>query len=111
LVAVIYIDVPDSKLVERGTGRRIHQASGRSYHIVFKPPKVSDKDDVTGEPLVQRDDDREETIKKRLESFHKNNEPIINYYEEQKIVFKVKGDVQIDEVWGEVDKALKNIAN
>jgi len=109
-VAVIYIDVPDSKLVDRGTGRRIHQASGRSYHLVFKPPKVADKDDVTGEPLIQRDDDKEETIKKRLESFHTNNEPIIKYYEEQKIVFKVKGDAQIDDVWAEVDNALKDIA-
>ncbi len=107
LVSVIYLEVQDNALVERGTGRRIHVASGRSYHIRFKPPKVPDKDDVTGEPLVQRDDDKEETIRHRLTTFHKNNEPIIKYYDEQKIVHTIKGDAAIEEVWKNVDAALK----
>lgn len=107
LVAVIYLDVPDSELVERGTGRRIHPASGRSYHIKVKPPKVPDKDDITGEPLIQRDDDKAEVIMKRLETFHANNGPIISYYEEQKIVHKIKGNEKIDDVWKNVETALK----
>ena len=110
LVAVINMDVPDPKLIERATGRRIHPASGRAYHVTMKPPKVADKDDVTGEALVQRDDDKEETMKKRLEEFRKNNEPILKFYEEQKIVTKVKGEAKVEEVWTEIEKVMKTIA-
>jgi len=78
--AVIDIDVPDSEIVKRMAGRRAHLASGRTYHVVFNPPKVEGKDDVTGEPLVQRDDDKEETVKKRLEVYHDQTEPLIGYY-------------------------------
>ena len=106
LVSVIYLDVPDEELVGRGTGRRVHPASGRSYHITIKPPKVPDKDDITGEPLIQRDDDKEEVIKKRLETFHTNNGPIINYYENSKIVHKINGKGKIQDIWQDVDKAL-----
>ena len=109
IVAVIYLDIPDGVLVERGTGRRIHPASGRSYHIKNKPPKVPDKDDITGEPLIQRDDDKEETIKKRLKTFHDNNEPIIKTYEDLKLVHKIKADEPIEEVWKHVDAALQPI--
>lgn len=77
---VIEIDVPDSVIVERISGRRIHPASGRTYHVRFNPPKVADKDDVTGETLVQRDDDREETIKKRLAVYHEQTEVLLGYY-------------------------------
>src|SRR5262244_1892611 len=63
---VLEIDVPDAAIVERMSGRRLHLASGRTYHVKYNPPKVPDRDDVTGEPLIQRDDDREETVKKRL---------------------------------------------
>src|SRR5476649_1413807 len=67
---VLEIDVPDSAIVERMSGRRVHPASGRSYHVKFNPPKVEGKDDLTGEPLVTRDDDKEETVKKRLAVYH-----------------------------------------
>jgi adenylate kinase len=78
--AVVDINVPDEEIIKRMSGRRAHLASGRTYHIVFNPPKVEGKDDVTGEPLVQRDDDKEETVKKRLEVYHDQTEPLIDYY-------------------------------
>lgn len=78
--AVVDIDVPDEEIVKRMSGRRAHLASGRTYHVIYNPPKVEGKDDVTGEPLVQRDDDKEETVKKRLEVYHSQTEPLIGYY-------------------------------
>lgn len=78
--AVVEIDVPDDEIVKRMSGRRVHMASGRTYHVVFNPPKVEGKDDVTGEPLVQRDDDKEETVKKRLDVYHAQTEPLVEYY-------------------------------
>jgi adenylate kinase len=78
--AVVDIDVPDEEIIKRMSGRRAHLASGRTYHIVYNPPKVEGKDDVTGEPLVQRDDDKEETVKKRLDVYHEQTEPLIDYY-------------------------------
>lgn len=80
--AVVDIDVPDDEIIKRMAGRRAHLASGRTYHIVFNPPKEEGKDDVTGEPLVQRDDDKEETVKKRLEVYHDQTEPLIDYYKD-----------------------------
>ena len=80
LDAVLEIDVPDSEIVERMSGRRAHLASGRTYHIKFNPPKVAGVDDVTGEPLIQRDDDREETVLKRLSVYHSQTRPLVNYY-------------------------------
>ncbi|HJX57418.1 MAG TPA: adenylate kinase, partial [Thiobacillus sp.] len=77
---VVEIDVPDEEIVKRMSGRRVHQASGRTYHIVFNPPKVAGKDDVTGEDLIQRDDDTEETVKKRLDVYHAQTEPLVRYY-------------------------------
>ena len=77
---VVEIDVPDSAIVERMSGRRSHPASGRTYHVKFNPPKSAGKDDVTGEDLVQREDDREETVLKRLEVYHSQTKPLINYY-------------------------------
>ncbi|MGQ3887632.1 adenylate kinase [Legionella sp. CNM-1927-20] len=79
---VIEIAVPDSEIMNRLSGRRVHVASGRVYHIKFNPPKLEGFDDVTGESLIQRDDDREETIAKRLEVYHQQTEPLIHYYEE-----------------------------
>jgi len=78
--AVVDIDVPDAEIIKRMSGRRAHIASGRTYHVIFNPPKVEGKDDVTGEPLIQRDDDKEETVKKRLEVYHSQTEPLIDYY-------------------------------
>jgi adenylate kinase len=78
--AVVDIDVPDAEIIKRMSGRRVHLASGRTYHVVFNPPKVEGKDDETGEPLIQRDDDKEETVRKRLEVYHDQTEPLIDYY-------------------------------
>ncbi|MCI0401107.1 MAG: adenylate kinase [Gammaproteobacteria bacterium] len=77
---VIEIDVQDDEIIERLSGRRVHPASGRTYHVMFNPPRLSGKDDVTGEPLIQRDDDREETVRKRLQVYHDETEPLISYY-------------------------------
>jgi adenylate kinase len=77
---VLEIDVPDEMIVERMTGRRTHLSSGRVYHTKFNPPKVEGVDDVTGEPLVQRDDDQEETVKKRLQVYHNQTEVLLGYY-------------------------------
>ena len=77
---VLEIDVPDDDIVSRMGGRRVHPASGRSYHVKFNPPKIEGRDDVTGEPLILRDDDREETVKKRLEVYHAQTRPLVDYY-------------------------------
>jgi len=77
---VLEIDVPDASIIERMSGRRVHTASGRTYHVTFNPPKVAGKDDVTGEELIQRDDDREETVKKRLEVYHGQTKLLVGYY-------------------------------
>ncbi len=77
---VVEIDVPDSEIVERMSGRRVHVASGRTYHIKFNPPKTAGKDDETGEELIQRADDNEETVKKRLDIYHSQTEPLVKYY-------------------------------
>jgi adenylate kinase len=77
---VVEIDVPDSEIIRRMSGRRVHPASGRTYHIVFNPPRVAGKDDITGEDLVQRPDDAEDTVKKRLEVYHAQTKPLVDYY-------------------------------
>ena len=77
---VVDVDVADSEIIKRMSGRRVHVASGRTYHVVFNPPKVDGKDDVTGEELVQRADDSEETVKKRLEVYHEQTKPLWDYY-------------------------------
>jgi adenylate kinase len=77
---VVEIDVPDEAIIERMSGRRSHPASGRTYHVKFNPPKVAGKDDETGEDLVQRVDDHEDTVKKRLEVYHSQTKPLVKYY-------------------------------
>ncbi len=77
---VLEIDVPDSAIIERMSGRRVHVASGRTYHVKFNPPKVEGRDDGTGEELIQRDDDKEETVKKRLEVYQAQTRPLVAYY-------------------------------
>jgi adenylate kinase len=77
---VIEIDVPDAAIVERMSGRRVHLPSGRTYHVKFNPPKATGHDDVTGEPLIQRIDDREETVMNRLAVYHAQTEPLVTYY-------------------------------
>lgn len=77
---VLEIAVCDADILRRMSGRRVHAASGRSYHVEFNPPQVAGQDDITGEALIQRDDDREETVRKRLEVYHAQTEPLVNYY-------------------------------
>ena len=80
---VVEIDVDDEEIIKRLSGRRVHPDSGRTYHIDFNPPKAAGIDDVTGEPLIQRDDDKEDTIKKRLEVYHEQTELLVEYYSTQ----------------------------
>ena len=77
---VLEIDVPDAAIIERMSGRRVHQPSGRSYHLKFNPPKVAGKDDLTGEDLIQRDDDSETTVRKRLDVYQAQTRPLVDYY-------------------------------
>ena len=77
---VLEIDVPDEEIITRMSGRRVHLPSGRTYHVKFNPPKVAGKDDITGEDLVQRDDDQEATVRNRLEVYHAQTKPLVDYY-------------------------------
>ncbi len=113
---VLEIRVDDEEIIKRMSGRRAHLASGRTYHLVYNPPKQEGKDDVTGEPLVQRDDDKEETVKKRLDVYHEQTEPLIEYYES----FANSGDANspkyttvhgigsVDEITNKVFSALES---
>jgi adenylate kinase len=78
--AVVEIDVDDNEIIKRMSGRRVHLSSGRTYHVTFNPPKEAGKDDETGEPLIQRDDDQQDTVKERLNVYHDQTEPLISYY-------------------------------
>src|SRR5436853_694558 len=77
---VLEIDVPDDEIIDRMSGRWVHPASGRTYHVKFNPPRVEGKDDQTGEPLIQRDDDREDTVRKRLDVYRAQTRPLVDYY-------------------------------
>lgn len=88
--AVLEIDVPHEAIIERMSGRRTHQPSGRTYHVKYNPPKVAGKDDVTGEDLIQREDDKEETVKKRLEVYQSQTRPLVDYYSQ----WAATGDAQ-----------------
>jgi adenylate kinase len=80
LDAVVEINVEDAEIIKRMSGRRVHPGSGRTYHVVFNPPKVAGKDDATGEALIQRDDDKEETVRKRLDIYHSQTKPLVEFY-------------------------------
>src|SRR6185503_7212007 len=97
---VLEIDVPDADIITRMTGRRVHPGSGRVYHLKFNPPKAEGKDDVTGEPLIQRDDDKPETVKKRLEVYRQQTRPLVDYYQALPGVKyrKISGIGRVDEV-------------
>lgn len=107
---VVEIAVDDAEIVHRMSGRRVHPASGRTYHIEFNPPENAGKDDVTGEDLIQRDDDREEVVKNRLEVYHEQTEPLIHYYR----AWQETGDaaapefVRIDGI-GDVERVRRDI--
>ena len=112
LDAVVEIDVPDSAIVERMSGRRVHLPSGRTYHVKYNPPKVAGKDDETGEDLVQRDDDKEETVKKRLAVYHEQTEVLVDFYskltgEHAPRYIKVDGTQPVETVKENVITALK----
>ena len=81
--AVVEIDVPDEEIIKRMSGRRVHPGSGRTYHVIYNPPKTEGKDDVTGEDLIQRDDDQEDTVKARLGVYHDQTEPLISFYSKE----------------------------
>lgn len=105
---VLEIDVPDDEIVRRLSGRRVHLDSGRVYHIEFNPPANAGLDDVTGEPLVQRDDDKEETVRKRLTVYHSQTKPLVDFYQDmEKKSGKVKF-IKIDGT-GSIDKIVENI--
>jgi adenylate kinase len=111
---VVEIAVDDEEIVKRMSGRRAHLASGRTYHILYNPPKVEGKDDVTGEDLVQRDDDKEETVRKRLKVYHDQTEPLIEYYSKwagsgeanAPKYARIEGIGKVDEIRDAIFKAL-----
>jgi len=111
---VVEIDVADEEIVKRMSGRRVHVASGRTYHVVFNPPRIEGKDDITGEDLIQRDDDKEETVKKRLDVYHAQTEPLVKYYSDwgrsgapgAPRYVKVSGVGKVDEIRDAIFKGL-----
>jgi len=111
--AVIEIDVPDAEIVSRMSGRRAHLASGRTYHVVYNPPKVEGRDDETGEDLVQRDDDKEEVVLDRLRVYHEQTAPLIGYYSAEAQnngalkYIRIDGTQPIDTVQSTILAALK----
>ena len=115
--AVVDVDVPDEEIIKRMSGRRAHLASGRTYHVVFNPPKVEGKDDVTGEPLVQRDDDKEDVVKKRLDVYHDQTEPLIGYYKKWEATgeagaptyVRVEGVGKVDEIRDKIFAGLDSV--
>ncbi len=115
--AVVDIDVPDEEIIRRMSGRRVHLASGRTYHVEFNPPKEPGKDDVTGEPLIQRDDDKEETVRKRLEVYHAQTEPLVGYYRNWEAsgdpaapkYVRIEGIGRVEEIRDRIFAALEKI--
>ena len=105
---VLEIDVPDADIITRMTGRRVHPGSGRVYHLKFNPPRAEGKDDVSGEPLIQRDDDKPETVKKRLEVYRQQTRPLVDYYRAAAGVKyrKISGIGRVEEVTQRVLAAL-----
>lgn len=116
--AVVDIDVPDDEIIKRMSGRRVHLASGRTYHVVFNPPKQEGKDDVTGEALIQRDDDKEETVRKRLDVYHAQTEPLIDYYKnwersaeaQAPKYIRIEGVGKVEDIRGQIFTALDQLS-
>ena len=105
---VLNIHLDDKDIISRITGRRVHQKSGRTYHIKFNPPKVANKDDVTGENLILRADDKEETIKNRLDVYHKQTSPLLDYYKKKEKIklITIDGNLSVDSVFTNILKYL-----
>ena len=106
---VIEIVVEDEEIVKRMSGRRVHPQSGRTYHMVFNPPKVSGIDDMTGEPLIQRDDDKEETVRKRLKVYHEQTKPLVGFYSapgQQARFVSIAGVGTVDEITRKIFEVL-----
>jgi adenylate kinase len=112
---IVEIAVEDAEIIERMSGRRVHLASGRTYHVKFNPPKVAGKDDVTGEDLIQREDDKEETVKKRIAIYRAQTEPLVKYYADRAAsgdpkaprYVRIRGAGKVDEIRGAIFAALK----
>ena len=111
---VINLEVDDEAIIDRMSGRLLHPASGRIYHLKYHPPKVPGKDDITGDPLVHRKDDEEETVRKRLKIYHEQTSPLIHYYQNLKTnnpdapVYKtISGVGDTDEVWAKIEAILR----
>jgi adenylate kinase len=116
--AVVDIDVPDEEIIKRMSGRRVHLSSGRTYHIIFNPPKVEGKDDETGEDLIQRDDDQEETVRTRLDVYHAQTEPLIDYYKSWESsgeagaphYIRIEGVGKVDEIRDQIYAELNKLS-
>ena len=106
LDAVIVIDVSDDNIVDRMGGRRVHLSSGRVYHIEYNPPKIEGKDDETQEDLIIREDDKEETVRKRLEIYHNETSPLIEHYKDKNIVSQINGELNINDVSQEIENII-----
>lgn len=103
---VIELKINEDLLVDRVEGRRVHLASGRTYHVKFNPPKVADKDDITGEPLIHRDDDKREVLKSRLEIYNSKTRPIANYYSGRNLLSSVDAMKKLEEVRNDINNLL-----
>jgi adenylate kinase len=104
--SVILFTLPDEEIVKRLSGRRVHKPSGRTYHILFNPPKVPGKDDVTGEELIQRGDDTEESIRNRLDVYRKQTQPLVDFYKKKNLLKEVDASPEPDEVYKQLTSAL-----
>jgi len=115
--AVVDINVPDEEIIKRMSGRRVHLASGRTYHLIFNPPKEPGKDDKTGELLIQRDDDKEETVRKRLDVYHAQTEPLVAYYNDWEksgepgaaTYIRIEGVGKVEEIRDKIFEALDSL--
>lgn len=114
--AIIEIMVPDELIIDRMSGRRIHMASGRTYHVIHNPPMIELKDDITGEPLIHREDDKEETVRKRLEEYHRMTAVLSGYYRDladkskgKPAFIQVDGTQKIDTITAEIFLALEKL--
>ncbi len=106
LDAVVYIEVPEEELIKRISGRRVCEKCGEEYHIIFKPPKVEGVCDKCGGKLIQREDDKEEVVKKRIEVYNESTAPLIDYYEKKGLLKRINGVAPMEEVFESIKRAL-----